>query len=217
MGGDTEGKPDSRARFPERQGQNQDRTRVNERIRVPEVRVIDENGEQLGVLPTREAMARARERGLDLVEVAPDARPPVCKILDYGKLKYLKKKKEQEAKKKSVTIDVKEVQLRPNIEEHDLLVKYRKMVDFLSRGDKVKIVLMFRGREMAYAKKQGTELLDRILDMLKDVAVSEAHPKLEGRRMIMVLAPGKATKSASPAKKPSESEGPSTGTKTTKV
>lgn len=169
---------------------------------MPEVRVIDDKGNQLGVLPTREALALAKDRGLDLVEVAPEARPPVCKILDYGKLKYEKKKKEQEAKKKAVTIDVKEIQLRPNIEDHDLMVKFRKLEDFLRRGDKVKIVLMFRGREMAYAKKQGTDMLNRIIEMSKEFSAPEAMPKLEGRRMIMVLAPGKgknpATASAAP-------------------
>lgn len=163
---------------------------------MPEVRVIDEKGNQLGVLATREALALAKERGLDLVEVAPEARPPVCKILDYGKLKYEKKKKEQEAKKKAVTIEVKEIQLRPNIEDHDLMVKFRKLENFLRRGDKVKIVLMFRGREMAYAKKVGTEMLGRIIDMAKDFSAPDAMPKLEGRRMIMVLGPSKGRSSS---------------------
>lgn len=185
---------DARGKFPDQNQRgpaNQDRTRLNERIRVPEVRLIDDLGNQLGVVSTREALAMAKEKGLDLVEVAPEARPPVCKILDYGKLKYTKKKKEQEAKKKAVTIDVKEIQLRPNIEDHDFMVKFRKMEEFLRRGDKVKIVIMFRGREMAYAKKQGTELANRLLDMAKDFSAPEAFPKLEGRRMIMVLGPSK--------------------------
>lgn len=154
--------------------------------------MIDDLGEQLGIVKTREALEMAREKGLDLVEVAPEARPPVCKILDYGKLKYTKKKKEQEAKKKQVNISLKEIQLRPRIEEHDFNVKYRRMAEFLDRGDKVKVVLLFRGREMAYAKQQGTEMMDRLIDLTKDIAAPESQPKLEGRRMIMILAPTKA-------------------------
>jgi translation initiation factor IF-3 len=168
------------------------------------VRLIDEKGNQLGVVSTREALALAKERGFDLVEVAPEARPPVCKILDYGKLKYEKKKKEQEAKKKAVTIDVKEIQLRPNIEDHDFMVKFRKLEEFLRRGDKVKIVVMFRGREMAYAKKQGTEMLNNLINLAKDFSAPEAFPKLEGRRMIMVLGPtkGKSSQPKKPEGKP---------------
>lgn len=164
---------------------------MNERIRVPEVLVIDEQGTQLGVMPTREALALARERGLDLVEVAANARPPVCKILDYGKLKYSKKKKNQEAKKKQVVVTVKEIQLRPRTEEHDLETKFRHIAEFLMRGDKVKITVMFRGREVAYAQ-QGQDMLMRIVESVKEYAAPEQHPKLEGRRMIMVLGPTKA-------------------------
>lgn len=178
--------------------------------------MIDEKGEQLGILPTREALALAKDRGLDLVEVAPEARPPVCKILDYGKLKYEKKKKEQEAKKKAVTIDVKEIQVRPNIEDHDFDVKARKMAEFLQRGDKVKVVVMFRGREMAYARKQGTEMLTKLQDAVKDFSVPESQPKLEGRRMIVVFSPAKG-KSAQSGKKIADAEkpaGPTLGVKT---
>ena len=135
----------------------------------------------------------AKERGLDLVEVSPNARPPVCKILDYGKLKYLKKKKQAEAKKKQTVMDVKEIQLRPRTEEHDFETKFRHIKDFLTRGDKVKITVMFRGREVAYAK-QGAEMLDKIVEGTKDISVVESNAKLEGRRMIMVLAPSKTGK-----------------------
>lgn len=163
---------------------------MNERIRVPEVMVIDEHGVQLGVIQTREALSMARERGLDLVEVAATARPPVCKFLDYGKLKYTKKKKTQEAKKKQTVVSVKEIQLRPRTEEHDLETKFRHMAEFLIRGDKVKITVMFRGREVAYAQ-QGHQMLMRLVESVKDFAAPEQHPKLEGRRMIMVLGPTK--------------------------
>ncbi len=163
---------------------------MNERIRVPEVFVIDENGVQVGAMPTREALAMARERGLDLVEVAATARPPVCKLLDYGKLKYTKKKKNQEAKKKQSVVTVKEIQLRPRTEEHDLLTKFRHLSEFLLRGDKVKITVMFRGREVAYAA-QGQEMLRRIIKSVEEFAAPESYPKLEGRRMIMVLGPSR--------------------------
>jgi translation initiation factor IF-3 len=155
---------------------------------VPEVLVIDDAGVQLGVMPTREALALAKEKGLDLVEVAATARPPVCKILDYGKLKYTKKKKSQEAKKKQSVVTVKEVQLRPRTEEHDLDTKFRHLAEFLLRGDKVKITVMFRGREVAYAQ-QGKEMLERIVKSVEAFAAPEQFPKLEGRRMIMVLGP----------------------------
>lgn len=163
---------------------------MNERIRVPEVFLIDENGNQLGNMPTREALAMAKERGLDLVEVAGQARPPVCKLLDYGKLKYTKKKKSQEAKKKQSVVTVKEIQLRPRTEEHDLETKFRHIAEFLLRGDKVKITVMFRGREVAYAQ-QGQDMLQRIIKSVEEFGTPESFPKLEGRRMIMVLGPSK--------------------------
>jgi translation initiation factor IF-3 len=133
----------------------------------------------------------ARERGMDLVEVAPQARPPVCKILDYGKLKYAKKKKTQEAKKKQVVVNIKEIQLRPRTEEHDLETKFRHLAEFLLRGDKVKITVMFRGREVAYAQ-QGQDMLRRVIESVKEFAAAEQLPKLEGRRMITVISPLKA-------------------------
>ncbi len=175
---------------------------MNERIRVPEVLVIDDQGVQLGVMPTREALALAKEKGLDLVEVAATARPPVCKILDYGKLKYTKKKKNQEAKKKQSVVTVKEIQLRPRTEEHDLETKFRHIVEFLLRGDKVKISVMFRGREVAYAQ-QGKEMLERIIESVKEFAMSESMAKLEGRRMIVVVGPtGKAPANLDPKSVP---------------
>lgn len=158
---------------------------------MPEVFLIDENGVQIGATPTREALAMAKERGLDLVEVAATARPPVCKILDYGKLKYSKKKKSQEAKKKQVVVTVKEIQLRPRTEEHDLTTKFKHLAEFLIRGDKVKITVMFRGREVAYAA-QGQQMLQRIIKSVEEYAAPESYPKLEGRRMIMVLGPTKS-------------------------
>lgn len=172
--------------------------RLNERIRVPEVLVIDEVGTRLGVLATREAIAMAKEKGLDLVEVAAESKPPVCKILDYGKLKYTKKKKEQVAKKNATVITVKEVQFRPRIEEHDFNVKFRRMESFLQRGDKVKVVILFRGREMATAREKGKEMMDRLIELTKEYSVPEDQAKLEGRRMIMVLSPLKANR-AKPA------------------
>jgi translation initiation factor IF-3 len=184
---------------------NKDENRINERIRVPQVFLIDETGAQLGVYDTYIAIKMAKERGLDLVEVAPTARPPVCKILDYGKLKYTKKKKAAEAKKKQVVVDVKEIQLRPRTEAHDFETKFRHIKEFLTRGDKVKITVMFRGREIAYSK-QGFEMLERIVEGTKDIALVESPAKMEGRRIIMVIAPGKAK-----AATPTAPQGPSPG------
>jgi translation initiation factor IF-3 len=167
--------------------------------------VIDEKGVQLGTFDTYEAIRMAKDRGLDLVEVAPNSRPPVCKILDYGKLKYTKKKKSQEAKKKQSVVNVKEMQLRPRTEEHDFQTKLRHIIEFLrDDGDKVKVTVMFRGREVAYAQ-QGQEMLMRIIDAVKDFASPESMPKMEGRRMMMVLAPGKSASA-----KPQAQSAPST-------
>jgi len=189
-----------RPRFPRGPipNQNKDEHRLNERIRVPQVRLIDEKGEQVGVVPTFEALQMARERGLDLMEVSPNAQPPVCKICDYGKFKYEKKKKEQVAKKKQTVIKVKEVQLRPQTEEHDLEYKFKNVRQFLEDGDKAKITIMFRGREIAYAD-QGFKIMRQLVELVKDISVVEAPPKLEGKKLIMVLAPGTGKKSASPA------------------
>lgn len=162
--------------------------RVNEKIRVPEVSVIDNNGQQLGVMQTRIAITLAKEQGFDLVEVAANTRPPVCKFLNYGKLKYEKKKKEKENRKKQIQSDLKEIQLRPNIEDHDLQTKIRKIEEFLNENDKVKITISFQGREMQYAKEHGNEIINKILDVIKGKYVIESPAKLEGRRMIIVIA-----------------------------
>lgn len=175
--------------------QNKDEHRINERIRVPQVRLIDENGGQVGVIDTREALQMARDRGLDLMEVSPNSAPPVCKICDYGKFKYEKKKKEHEARKKQTVIKVKEIQLRPQTEEHDLDYKFKNARQFLEDGDKVKITIMFRGREITYAD-QGFKMMRQLADQVKDIANVEAHPKLEGKKLIMILSPGAAKRPA---------------------
>ncbi|KAA5605199.1 translation initiation factor IF-3 [Roseospira marina] len=165
-----------------------DGPRVNEAIRVPQVRLIDEDGENVGVVPAREAMQRALDAGLDLVEISPNADPPVCKILDYGKFKYEAQKKKNEAKKRQRVIEVKEIKLRPNIDEHDYAVKMKNCHKFLSDGDKVKVTLRFRGREMAH-QDLGMKVLIRVRDDMAELAKVEQLPKMEGRQMIMVMAP----------------------------
>jgi translation initiation factor IF-3 len=152
------------------------------------VRLIDEIGTQVGVVPTRDALQMARDRGLDLMEVSPNANPPVCKICDYGKFKYEKKKKEAQARKKQTVIKVKEIQLRPQTEEHDLDYKFKNVRTFLEEGDKAKITIMFRGREITYVD-QGFKIMRRLQEMVKDIAIIEASPKLEGKKLIMILAP----------------------------
>ncbi len=161
---------------------------VNWQIKAPEVRVIGHDGKQIGVLPLKEAMRLAEEQGLDLVEVAPQATPPVCRIMNYGKYKYQQSKKFQEAKKHQTVIQVKEVKLRPRTEEHDLQFKLRHAKRFLSEGNKVKFSMLFRGREIAHPE-MGKELLDRIITELKDLMVIEQAPRLEGRNLVMLLAP----------------------------
>lgn len=167
---------------------NTDEHRINERIRVPQVRLIDHLGAQIGVTDTTVAMQMARDVGLDLVEISPNAAPPVCKILDYGKFKYEKKKKDHEAKKKQVVVKVKEVQLRPNTDEHDLDYKFKNVRTFLEEGDKAKITMMFRGREVAYVDA-GYKTMQRLILELGDMAIVEAPPKLEGKKLIMVIGP----------------------------
>ena len=166
----------------------QDGPRINGAIRVPQVRCIDPDGNQLGILDTGEALTKAEDFGLDLVEVQPNADPPVCKILDYGKFKYEAQKRANEARKKQKTIDVKEIKFRPNIDEHDYQVKMRNMTKFLSGGDKVKVTLRFRGREMAH-QELGANVLARVREETEEYAKVEAMPKMEGRQMVMVLAP----------------------------
>jgi len=157
------------------------------------VRVVDAEGNQLGILPTREALRLAEERQQDLVEVAPQAKPPVCRIMDYGKYKYEQSKREKEAKKKQRIITVKEVKLRPNIEDHDFNVKTKNAVRFLKAGDKVKVTIMFRGREIVHPKN-GQTLLTKVAEEIGDLATVEKRPKLEGKNMFMILAPNLATK-----------------------
>ena len=152
------------------------------------MRCIDPDGNQLGILDTREALTKAEDFGLDLVEVQPNAEPPVCKILDYGKYKYEAQKRANEARKKQKTIDVKEIKFRPNIDEHDYQVKMRNVQKFLNAGDKVKVTLRFRGREMAH-QELGANVLTRVREETDEFAKVEAMPKMEGRQMIMVLAP----------------------------
>ena len=161
---------------------------MNTDILNEEVRCIAPDGEQLGVMKTEDAIAEADSHGLDLVEVSPNADPPVCKILDYGKFKFEAQKKRNEAKKKQKVIEVKEIKLRPNIDEHDYQVKMRSVQKFLDEGDKVKVTLRFRGREMAH-QELGVNVLNRVREDTDEVAKIEAFPKLEGRQMIMVIAP----------------------------
>ena len=161
---------------------------MNERIRIPEVRVVDDEGGQLGIMPTRQALDLAREKGLDLVEVAPNAEPPVCKIMDYGKYKYQQSKRAQEAKKRQTTIQVKEVKVRPKIEEHDLQFKLKNIRKFLDERNKIKVSMIFRGREIAHTSI-GMQVLNRIAEEIEEIGVIEQSPKLEGRNLSMIIAP----------------------------
>jgi translation initiation factor IF-3 len=162
--------------------------RINDQIRIRQVRVIDENGEQLGVIPTDEALARARTAGLDLIEVSPTAQPPVCKIADYGRLKYEQSKKDKDARKKQRHFELKEVKLRPKIETHDYETKARMAERLLLDGSKIKVTIMFRGREITYTAF-GRRLLDRMAEDMAPLAAIEREPRLEGRNMFMILAP----------------------------
>jgi translation initiation factor IF-3 len=162
--------------------------RFNEFISVPKVRVIDENGENLGVMFTREAIEQAAEVGLDLVEVSPNADPPVCKFLDVGKFKYEAQKKANLARKSQKTQEIKEIKMRPNIDDHDYDVKMKSISKFLGEGDKVKVTLRFRGRELAHGQL-GMKLLQRVQEDTIDAAKVEQHPRMEGRQMLMVLSP----------------------------
>ena len=159
---------------------------INEQIRDKEVRVIGENGEQLGVMPTREALRLADEAGVDLVKIAHTAKPPVCKIVDYGKFRYEQARKEKEARKKQKTIEIKEIRLSPNIDSNDLNTKTNAARKFIGKGDKVKITLRFRGREMAHMANS-KHILDDFAEALSDIAVVEKAPKVEGRSMTMFL------------------------------
>jgi translation initiation factor IF-3 len=162
--------------------------RVNEQINTHEVRLIDETGENVGVVSTKDAIQRAENAGLDLVEISPGATPPVCKILDYGRFKYADQKKKAEARKKQKTIDIKEIKMRPNIDQHDYDVKMRSINRFIAEGDKVKVTMRFRGREMVH-QDLGLNVLNRVRDELDSVAKIEQFPRVEGRQMIMIMAP----------------------------
>jgi translation initiation factor IF-3 len=166
------------------------RVRVNRQIRISPVRVIGEDGEQLGIMPVEEALETAESKGLDLVEVAPNSRPPVVRIMDYGKFKYEQARKARQAKKKQQHVQLKEVKFRPGIDEHDLEFKLRHARRFLEDGNKVKATMMFRGRQVAHPEL-GREVLSRVAGELEDVGKVESNPVLEGRNMIMVLAPRK--------------------------
>jgi translation initiation factor IF-3 len=165
-----------------------EKLRVNRQIRISPVRVITPDGEQAGILPIERAMEIAEEQGLDLVEVAPLARPPVCRIMDYGKFKYEEQRQAREARKRQHHVQIKEVKMRPGIEDHDFDFKTRHARRFLEEGNKVKLTMMFRGRQMAHPEF-GRQVLDRVSAMLQDVSKVEQHPQLEGRSMVMVLAP----------------------------
>ncbi|WP_449301242.1 translation initiation factor IF-3 [Plastorhodobacter daqingensis] len=162
--------------------------RINDRIRAPEIRLIGADGENVGVVSPAKALAMAEEAGLDLVEISPNAEPPVCKIMDFGKFKYEQQKREAEARKKQKIIEVKEIKFRPGTDTHDYEVKMRSVVKFLENGDKVKVTLRFRGREMAH-QQLGLELLNRVAADVAEIGKIENFPKLEGRQMVMMIGP----------------------------
>jgi translation initiation factor IF-3 len=196
-----------------------DRLRFNNRIRAREVRLIDEEGNQVGIVALRDAQQMAEERGFDLVEVAPNAVPPVCRIMDYGKFRYEQSKKEREARKHQKQFELKEVRLKPKTDDHDIDVKAKQARKFLLAGDKVKFTLRFRGREI-FHPDIGLEMLERMAEDLRDVAVVEQKPLMEGRVLSLLLAPGvkarqQGSKSASPAPKPATNvpAGPAADTK----
>ena len=167
---------------------SKDNLKINEEIRAREVRVNSATGESLGIMSLRDALQMAAEQQLDLVEVAPTAKPPVCRIMDFGKYRYEQQKREKEAKKKQKVVTVKEVKLRPNIEQHDFNVKLKNALRFIEDGDKVKVTIMFRGRELSHPDL-GRQILIKMAEELKELVVVEREPKLEGKNMIMILAP----------------------------
>ena len=169
------------------------RININRNIRAKEVRVIDPDGNQIGIIPTYKAIAVANDFGLDLVEISPNANPPVCKIMDYGRYKYELTKKRQEAKKKQATFQLKEIKLRPKTGEHDLKTKINHIKKFIERKDKVKVTVIFRGREITLSQL-GRDLLERVVQETEEIASVEQQPKFEGRTMIMVLSPKQSTK-----------------------
>jgi len=175
----------------DRRPPERDTTRINERIRVPEVRLIDDEGNQIGVLKTPDALAFAQERELDLVEVAPEARPPVCRVLDYSKYKYEQAQKLKQARKHQQQITIREIKFRPKIAQHDYDTKKHHVERFLRHKDKVKVTIMFRGREVTHPER-GTAILDRLAEELSELGVVEQRPLQEGRNMTMMMAPSKA-------------------------
>jgi translation initiation factor IF-3 len=175
----------------DRRPPERDSTRINDRIRVPEVRLIDDEGNQVGVMKTPEALSFAQDRELDLVEVAPEARPPVARVLDYSKYKYEQAQKQKQARKHQQQITVREIKFRPKIAQHDYDTKKQHVERFLRHKDKVKITIMFRGREVTHPER-GTAILDRLAEELAELAVVEQHPTQEGRNMTMMMAPSKA-------------------------
>jgi translation initiation factor IF-3 len=188
-------------RLPER-----DTTRINERIRVPEVRLIDETGKQVGVMKTDEALRYAQQRDLDLVEVAPEARPPVCRVLDYSKYKYEQAQKQKAARKHQQQINVREIKFRPKIAEHDYATKKGHVERFLRHKDKVKVTIMFRGREVTHPER-GVMILDRLADDLGDLAIVEQRPIQDGRNMTMMLGPSKAVLAGTLDQDPAPADG----------
>jgi translation initiation factor IF-3 len=182
----------------DRQPPERDPTRINERIRVPEVRLIDENGQQVGIMRTQDALRQAQERDLDLVEVAPDAKPPVCRILDYSKYKYEQVQKQKAARKHQQQINIREIKFRPKIAQHDYDTKKGHVIRFLKGRDKVKVTIMFRGREMAHPER-GEMILNRLAEELGELAIVEQRPQQDGRNMTMMLAPQKTATSDKPA------------------
>ncbi|MGE5699763.1 MAG: translation initiation factor IF-3 [Deltaproteobacteria bacterium] len=183
-------------------------SRINEQIQVPEVRLVGADNEQLGVVSTHEALLKARALDLDLVEVAPTAAPPVCRIMDYGKFKYMQSKREQEARKKQTVIQVKEIKVRPKTDEHDLNVKIKHIRRFLEDGDKVKVTVRFRGRELTYASQSGFEILKHVTEAIADLSKIESPAKMEGKTMMMVVAPTAHKKKpvGQPQAKPAEKQ-----------
>ncbi|MZP42470.1 translation initiation factor IF-3 [Heliobacterium gestii] len=179
--------------------------RINEEIRVREVRLVGNEGEQLGILNIRDALRVAQESNLDLVEVAPTAKPPVCRIMDYGKYKFEQSKREREARKKQKIVSIKEVKLRPNIEDHDFDTKARNAIRFLEDGDKVKVTIMFRGREITHPEL-GRQLCVRLAEVCRPISNVERDAKVEGRNMIMILAPKAETQREPRAEKPRDAK-----------
>lgn len=167
-----------------------EQTRINSQIKEKEVRVIDPEGNQLGILAIRDALNTAEDAGLDLVEVSPGAKPPVCRIMDYGRYKYQQTKKKQEAKKKQAVVQIKEIKVRPKTEEHDLNTKLKQIRKFISKNNKVKVTVRFRGREITIPE-MGKDILAKIAEEMEDIALIETRPKFEGRTMIMIMAPKK--------------------------